>query len=330
MGIAIVCIMLCHNTVTVPGWLVLPRRVLTAMFQCGVDMFMLLSGLGLCYSFHKNPKKSTFWKKRYGKIFPPYVISVFVYGFVYVGYMRRATLKHYLWTYSLISFYTDAVLSIWFIAAIILLYAVFPLLYTAMQRHYKGFSFMCIAVAAGCLGLSFIDCHKTLRIINEIFISRVPAFLLGMIIAKAILDEKKPSVTSCAVWLTWLLSAVLIIWVLLATPRNFWTITRLLFLPFSLSGMLILTMGMDKCNKNGCLYRSLSSLGGVTLELYLIHERVLMTINAYLYLFDASPVLLSVAANIFAILVSLVGAWVLKKVVLVLTFPWKRMFHAAK
>lgn len=324
MGIAIICTILCHTTVTVPEKLVYFSNTLKSILQCGVDMFMLLSGLGLTYSFRKNPDKWSFWKKRYSKLLPPYAVAVFVYGFVYVGYLKRATLGYYLWAYSLVSFFAVASLCIWFIAAIFLLYALFPLLYTAMHRHYRVFLFMCFTVAAGCFGLSFFDCHKTVRIINEIFISRVPAFLTGMIIAKAVLDGRERSFSVSAAWILWFISAVLIVWVLSASPKNYWTIARLLFLPFSFSGMLILTTLLDQCRKSGFLYRSLVAAGGITLELYLIHERALATINEFLYLFHASPILLSVVANIFAILVSFVGALVLKNIVFVLSLLWNK------
>ena len=324
MGLAIICTMLCHNTVVVPENLADITRMLKSTLQCGVDMFMLLSGLGLSYSFYKNPNKSTFWKKRYGKILPTYVVAIFVYGFVYVAYLRRATLWQYLWAYSLISFFAVASLCVWFIAAILLLYALFPLLYSTMQRHYRDFLFMVIIIAVSCMGLSFIDCHKTIKIINEIFISRIPAFLVGMAIAKEILDHRNPSVPLSSVWLVWLLSSTLIVWVFFLSPKNYWTVTRLLFLPFSLSGMLILTTLIAQYNENCLLYRAVTAAGGITLELYLIHERALSTINEFLYMFDASPILLSIIANILAVLVSILGAWILKQIVLGLSLLYKK------
>lgn len=60
MGIAIVLVMLCHNSVKVPDNLVPFRTVFSSMCQCGVDAFMILSGLGLYYSFHKDPNPFRF------------------------------------------------------------------------------------------------------------------------------------------------------------------------------------------------------------------------------------------------------------------------------
>lgn len=190
MGIAIVCIMLCHNTLVVPQQLQLTRQVLSAMFQCGVDVFMLLSGLGLYYSFRKGQKAGAFWKKRFAKILPSYIIVALGCGIVFVGLLRTLTLQQYIYKYCLITFFLGGELNLWFIAAILLLYIVFPSLYAALEKHPRVFALSGVVIAIGCLALSRLNCPKAISLINEIFVSRLPGFLAGMIIGKTILDGK--------------------------------------------------------------------------------------------------------------------------------------------
>lgn len=319
MGISIVCIMLCHNTLSVPQSLETVRKVLSSALQCGVDAFMLLSGLGLVYSFRRNSNIKDFWKKRSTKILPPYLIVITLYGVAYVGLGKGEALSEYIWKGSLISFFWEGELRFWFIAAILALYAVFPMLYKVMQKNPKVLMAATFGVVLISLGIPFLRCSPTIQILNEIFFSRIPAFFAGMIIAKGLLDQKTPKISSVPVWLVWTVTFLLILWHLAFGTRNVWVRVRLQFLPFTLSGMLLLGESMKNCGKNNFFYSIFSFLGGITLELYLLHERVL-TILSFLWKrflpalnFPAS--VSSLIVNILAILLSVLGAWMLQKTV---------------
>ena len=319
MGIAIVLVMLCHNTIKVPDNLVTLRMVLSSMCQCGVDVFMLLSGLGLYYSFHKDPDILGFWKKRFTKILIPYIIVVVGYAFVYVGYLKRATIAEYLWEYSLISFFVDAALRIWFVAAILVLYGIFPVLYNGLQRSVRGFCYVCCGVIIACIAISYLPLGRVAIIINEIFVSRIPVFMVGMVIAKLLKENKRPALPLWCVAAGFPMMAAIIIWVILSGLGNWWTIARLLFMPFVLFGMLLLGRGMDKWGGSKRKVNLFAFLGGITFELFLLHDKILATINDFLYLFRMNPIFLSVCANILAIGLSLIGAWILHRLVEFLT-----------
>ncbi len=313
MGIAIVCIMLCHNSLHVPEALVEIRSYISSLFQCGVDVFMVLSGLGLYYSFTKTPNCKAFWKKRFIKILIPYVIVVLLYAFVYVGYFKNATLGSYLWAYSLVSFFTDASLSIWFISAILLLYLIFPLLYVLLDKKTTLFRIGTYLIIIGCVTIAIVGTPKVLYIINEIFISRLPAFLFGMFIAKRIHDNnlsQKVNVCSATCITLAVVSFALIACFMVLKPTFWWTVVRLLFLPFVFSVMMLSGTIMDKLNKK-TIDKVLVFLGSITLELYLLHERILSTLNQFSMRYDLSPYLRSIVNNILAIVLSLVGAWIL-------------------
>lgn len=89
MGLAIIILMFCHSTVSIPTGLNNVLLGVRALCQCGVDIFMLLSGLGCYYSFSNTPKTSAFWKKRFIKILIPYIITVAAYAVVMVGFLKK-------------------------------------------------------------------------------------------------------------------------------------------------------------------------------------------------------------------------------------------------
>ena len=75
MGIAILIVIVYHAACCN-----LPMGYFTKVANyglIGVDIFMFFSGYGLCYSFNKN-KLSEFYKRRYMRVLPLYLILVCV------------------------------------------------------------------------------------------------------------------------------------------------------------------------------------------------------------------------------------------------------------
>lgn len=313
MGIAIICVMLCHNTLIVPELLINIWKTLTVMLQCGVDIFLLLSGLGLYYSFRKQPEKRKFWIKRFTKILPPYLVCVAFVGVVFVVLLKELSLANYIWGYSLISFYLDAKLTVWFIAVIVLLYAVFPYLYAVLQKFPRFFGFAVAGCGIICLVLSYMDCPRAISGVNTIFLSRLPAFLSGMLIAKAILDGKNPKVPDILAWLVWSASAALLILAVNAPKGVLWTIVRLLFLPFSLSGLLLLLKPLDKCKHGGYPYKAFYFLGGLTLEIYLMHQHIGNLLDRLWININFSHTILAFVTNILAIVIAILMALAIQR-----------------
>lgn len=314
MGIAITCVMLCHNTLIVPAPVRKVWNTLTTMMQCGVDMFMLLSGLGLYYSFRKDPDKRRFWSKRFIRILPSYLLSVVLLGIVFVAVLKERTLVNFIWRYSLVSFYLDGTLVVWFIAGIMLLYAAFPLLYLLLQKFPRAFAVGTVACGVLCLALVAVDCPGTLAAINGIFINRLPAFFVGMIIAKAVLDGKKPAIATALVWMVWLVSTLVLGLLILKSKGVWWEMVRLLYLPFCLSGMLLLTKLLDKCRTDKIPYKTFGFLGGLTLEIYLIHQQLGILLDRIWVKISFSHTILAAVANGLAIVLAVLIAWMVHKV----------------
>ena len=63
MGFAMLWIMVFHSCVYIPDFL-LPLRFYKEVGYVGVDIFFLLSGIGLVFSITNNKSVVTFYKKR--------------------------------------------------------------------------------------------------------------------------------------------------------------------------------------------------------------------------------------------------------------------------
>ena len=74
MGMAIIMIMLCHTTLFFEPIII--RKIyyeVKTFLKIGVDIFFLLSGLGLYYSFSRDENVGRFYLKRFYRILPTYI-----------------------------------------------------------------------------------------------------------------------------------------------------------------------------------------------------------------------------------------------------------------
>ena len=186
MGAAIFFIVLFHVG--------LPRNdTFYGLCRCGnigVDMFLFLSGIGLWFSWVKNPSVKQFYKRRLLRIFPAWLIMSSLY------YIPRFDWK----TDSIIDLVGDITinwdfwlhdeLTFWYIPAIMMLYLWAPWYMRLIQRS-PAWRWLPVLMMVWCICVQWvIPIHKTVGHI-EIFWSRVPIFFLGINCGELVRTEKK-------------------------------------------------------------------------------------------------------------------------------------------
>lgn len=177
MGISIIAILLYHAYSWVYFWAKPESYHILNLFKygfAGVDIFMFLSGYGLCLSYSKYPL-SVFYIRRLLRIFPLYIITGLIVSFL------PQTKAHSLWdiicNITTLSYYeVGGVYWNWFIPAIVLLYITFPLLFWFSRRGNIYF-FLIINIA-------IIILLNTISIPWEYdcLISRIPIFCYGILV----------------------------------------------------------------------------------------------------------------------------------------------------
>lgn len=187
MGIAIILIMVCHSTLYIENNALSHIYYAIRQFsKIGVDMFLFMSGMGLYYSLSKDGSVLRFYKKRAVRIIPQYAIVFACWGIVAVCLSLESVLG-FVWKYSLISFYVRGELAAWFVAAIILLYLIFPPLFNLLRSGRKYIFGLGILIYAVSFCITYIFPTGTpMRLINEAFLVRIPTFFAGMIIGEII------------------------------------------------------------------------------------------------------------------------------------------------
>lgn len=124
MGIAAIFILICHapgNSVMMPSFL----AKLFSYGNVGVDMFLLLSGVGLFYSMEKSNKSLWYWYgKRFIRIFIPYWIITIPYLLFKVCFMAYG-MDDVVLNMLTLSYWLSGD-GDWYISLIILLYIITP------------------------------------------------------------------------------------------------------------------------------------------------------------------------------------------------------------
>lgn len=265
-GIAIIWIMFFHCGL----------RPVTATFNaikgygdCGVEIFFFLSGICLFFSFDKDRNPVAFYKRRFLKILPPYLI---VYGIVFmcIDLVPTFNIGQFLLDYSLLDFWFHGLgRAPWFVEAIIVFYLAYPLIYNLFfgetkQRSIKLIAFFAVVIVLGWLLIKY-------RSYLNIFTIRIPIFILGCFFGKFVHDDygvKPWHLLLLAVFFGGSLALFL-------TFRSIWWLRNLFFVFLALSLILVLSGLYKLFNRFApILNKPIVFLGGLTLEIYLCHEKI--------------------------------------------------------
>lgn len=187
MGIAAIMIILCHAPAHVPN---LPSILNATLphFGIGVDLFLLLSGLGIYYSLERrNVCWSAWYKVRFLKLGVPYLVFA-IPMYSYLALQSHLSVANLILHISTISYWTSG-WGLWFVAMLVPVYLTAPFVYKVVRSRYSV-PFVIVLVL-----LTFILANlPKLRVLNPfcnniIFCyMRYPSFLLGMMSAHVILS----------------------------------------------------------------------------------------------------------------------------------------------
>lgn len=155
---------------------------------CGVDIFFLLSGIGLTYSIKKGGL-ALFYYKRVKRIIIPFA-AIGIIRCVLENWGAATLFRNLLG----INFYTKSIYSfLWFVPAILTLYLLFPLYYKLLELSKKPYVF------TACALLIWLICSLLVRdsMRNDLFgfTNRIPVFLIGVLVGNRLQSKDKADFT---------------------------------------------------------------------------------------------------------------------------------------
>ena len=279
MGIQIFLIVFFHFTETCVNSGVHSSWFITFFYtyvrSSGVDLFLLLSGLGLYYSWKRRPVSSVFYIKRFSRLIIPYLLVAVPSWAIYNAISGRSGLLSYFADLCFVTFFSKGEKWMWFIAMAAACYLLFPFIFNIVETardRFDGF----IRVLVLCLALTFVllllklyqsDLYDNINIA----ISRFPAFFVGVLFGKASYGGRSVSAGA--------LIAFVVISVMLDIPLGLANTSILGVYVRALTNLSLCMLGMyvfGSIAKSDSLLRAIPGrlfawLGAYTLEIYMTH-----------------------------------------------------------
>ena len=280
--------------------------------NCGVEVFLFLSGLCLYYSMKKNPDITTFYISRLKRIFIPLLLIDGVY-WLYSCVIQKGDFVAFLKNITFYSFWVGQSKQVWFIALIMVLYAIYPFLYKYILNNEKVDKFrivviLCIFVYVACYGLRVFNpaWYKSV----EIALTRIPVFLLGSYCGILSYEDRVVSTKVKACSLIIMLAGIGFFYVHPVSLVKYFRTPYLLVGP-SIALWICVCLEIIKSEK---INRFLCNWGMLSLELYLTHV-TFRIIYRYSFLYGKGA-----TANFYKyVLVVMILSYVVSKLVSVLT-----------
>lgn len=150
--------------------------------DCGVDVFLFLSGFGLYFSYSKTCNIKEFYVKRFFRLLPSVIILILSFAVIEVvlningGFKEIISLSY--WFFAIYS-------KNWFIGAILLFYIAYPFIYSFLVKNSKITLIGSFIVAI--IGILIIDLFE-IKILKQlvVYFARIPVFVFGSVFAKNI------------------------------------------------------------------------------------------------------------------------------------------------
>lgn len=197
MGISIIWIMLYHGN-EIGMLFPKPFELINFVLEKGrggVDLFLFLSGLGLYYSYSKNPDTKSFYRRRVMRVVIPYLLIAAPFWIVQ-DLIRYHDISAFLKNVTLYSFWTEGNTRLWYFALLIPLYLLFPFLYGWIYKKehdkrsniYRAWVLIALVVLCTYLIRRYFSGYYGKV---EIALTRIPVFLLGILCGSFAKKEKQ-------------------------------------------------------------------------------------------------------------------------------------------
>jgi len=255
--------------------------VMLAQGNAGVDIFLFLSSIGLYSSMSKNTVP-VFYKNRVVRLLIPYLLLAIPYFIWYDFAFAKDGIAQFLLNLSTLNFWITGDHPVWYVAAIIIFYAIYPWVHK-LDAKTKSISTVALIVLSVIAEFILLRSGSVIYTNAERALSRLPIFFFGVLSAKYVLTDKAIAI--------WKVIAAALIGITVFTVIAFYpphlVLVRYLY---GVMGICIITVYsfMRKVLPLKYLYSALAWLGTISLEIYVVHVFILRIIKSY-QLWDDIP-----------------------------------------
>ena len=192
MGLATLMIVFCHSRNL--SFAFLRFQPIIAIFEfakqyttIGVEVFLLLSGLGLYNTMSQNGKLSVYYRNRFLRIFPAvFIVAAINSAFAY----NPVGMPQYICKIFLLEFFINGSRTFWYFSFILLLYLIYPFLHRFIRRR-TTLRLLLLFFLSIFLNIGFMAFAQAYYQLIEVAVSRIPVFIVGVWLGYCSKNDKK-------------------------------------------------------------------------------------------------------------------------------------------
>ena len=281
MGTAILMVMLFHSYIRLPQslWWLMP---IVGSTNSGVDIFFVLSGVGLFFSMKKHGSVKEFYIGRVKKILIPAFAAILIWGIVRDLIVGHKPIIEFIEDVTLVSFWTRGLTSYWYMASLIVFYAAYPGIYQLIIKKHACLYIPMLIICIVALTVLYRHLFPEHYELIEIFLTRIPVFLIGCLLGRVVYEQR-----TCSKKFILLFVAVFLLPAAMIYMYWFGALNDYMPIRYSLGcigiGVVLLLPILFNVVSCKLVKRILSFFGRHTLEIYLVFMQVSAVVN---YLFD--------------------------------------------
>ena len=275
-GIAAIWVIMFHIQGNVGG---LPIPILPSIFgvgNMGVDIFLLLSAIGLYHSYNKNTVLN-FYLHRLKRVLLPYLALALPYFIWYNFIYLDKSFVQFVLNISTLNYWISGDHPTWYVAFVIVAYTIYPLL----QEIYKKNKYLTIVVftlLAVLIEIILWKANSPIYLNCERALSRIPIFLFGAFVAH--FTDREIIINKLVVLLAFLVSLFGIV-IFPVTAMNVPVFVIRYFYGFLSISVIIVYTYIRHLGFFKCLAVAAKWLGSISFECYIIHVFAIRIITAY-------------------------------------------------
>ena len=266
-GLSIIWVMLFHSSLSLPSLWLAPLRKVKEFGNCGVDVFLLVSGISLYFSFSKSNDIKSFYLRRLKRIAIPSLIVAIIF---YVFISPSNNLFDFLLGITGIKLFTSGSRPIWYVTAISICYIIYPFVYKFFKKHSSSiWSLLILLFICFLANFAISKFFAVFWDNSEVLLSRIPIFLIGAYMGKYVYEKKSLRFTN----LQMLLIAFALIAFFFVANRYLRSVIyfRYMFIPLSFGATILFSILWNF----KAIRPSMGFLSTITLEIYLLNDKIL-------------------------------------------------------
>ena len=160
----------------------------------GVDIFVLLSGMGLFFAYSKKPKLAGFYYKRFLRIYLPYFLMGVPY-LVYTCFVIDSRPWVFVTKVLTVNYWMGETtpLKLWYVPVILVFYLIYPLIHKWIFLREKNALLRMLLLAALSFALSYLlfRFSKDLYDRYDAALPRLTVFIIGCYFGKLVKEKRR-------------------------------------------------------------------------------------------------------------------------------------------